>query len=117
VTDGSSLYPTVLAAVWPQAAHQLCVFHVLKDLNKHVLNAVRRVHQEMQRRGQRGRQRKPGQPKKGSARSRLSDLMEMAFSKRDSVGWLARSSSSIERPATSLKTGSDRRVSWSFWSS
>ena len=30
--------------------------------------------------------------------------MEMAFSKRDSVGWLARSSSSGERSATSLKT-------------
>jgi hypothetical protein len=40
----------------------------------------------------------------------------MAFSKRDSVGWLARSWSSGERSARSLKTGSARRVSWSFWS-
>jgi hypothetical protein len=31
--------------------------------------------------------------------------MEMAFSKRDSVGWLARSSSSGERSARSLRWG------------
>jgi hypothetical protein len=42
--------------------------------------------------------------------------MEMAFSKRESVGWLARSSFWGERLARSLKTGSARRVSWSFWS-
>ena len=28
VTDGSGLYPAVLAELWPQARHQLCVFHV-----------------------------------------------------------------------------------------
>ena len=33
VTDGSNLYPAVLAEFWPQARHQLCVFHVLKDVN------------------------------------------------------------------------------------
>jgi transposase-like protein len=27
VTDGSPLYPTALAQVWPAAAHQLCLFH------------------------------------------------------------------------------------------
>ena len=40
----------------------------------------------------------------------------MAFSNRESVGWLARSSSSIERPQISLKIGSLRNTSWSFWS-
>ena len=34
VTDGSNLYPAVLAELWPQARHQLCVFHVLKDIHK-----------------------------------------------------------------------------------
>ena len=37
VTDGSDLYPAVLAELWPDARHQLCVFHVLKGLHKHVL--------------------------------------------------------------------------------
>jgi hypothetical protein len=31
VTDGSNLYPEVLAELWPEARHQLCVFHVLKE--------------------------------------------------------------------------------------
>ena len=30
VTDGSNLYPAVLAELWPEADHQLCVFHVIK---------------------------------------------------------------------------------------
>src|SRR5713226_937433 len=42
VTDGSNLYPKLLAELWPQARHQLCVFHVLKDINDCVLDAVRR---------------------------------------------------------------------------
>jgi transposase len=70
VTDGSSLYPAVLAEVWPQATHQLCVFHVLKDINEQVLDAVRRLRQEMRRRGQRGRKRARGRPRKGSRRCR-----------------------------------------------
>src|SRR5262245_36954652 len=30
VSDGSNLYPAVLADLWPRARHQLCVFHILK---------------------------------------------------------------------------------------
>src|SRR5450432_1139191 len=33
VTDGSNLYPAVLAELWSGADHQLCVFHVIKDIN------------------------------------------------------------------------------------
>ena len=33
---------------------------------------------------------------------------------RESVGWLAKSSSSIDRPQSSLKIGSLRSTSWSF---
>jgi MULE transposase domain len=32
VTDGSTLYPKVLAELWPRAEHQLCVFHVICTL-------------------------------------------------------------------------------------
>lgn len=31
VTDGSNLYPTLLEEIWPQAEHQVCVFHVMQD--------------------------------------------------------------------------------------
>src|SRR5918994_5288087 len=60
VTDGSNLYPGVLAELWPEADHQLCVFHVIKDINKLILTAVRRLRKAMHRRGQAGRKKKRG---------------------------------------------------------
>src|SRR5207247_4880287 len=33
ITDGSGLYPKLLATIWPEAEHQLFVFHALKDFN------------------------------------------------------------------------------------
>jgi hypothetical protein len=60
VTDGSNLYPSVLAELWPEAAHQLCVFHVIKDINKLILDAVRRMRTAMGRRGKAGRKKKRG---------------------------------------------------------
>ena len=39
-TDGSSLYPTPLAEVFRGVPHQLCQFHVVKDIVKAVLRAV-----------------------------------------------------------------------------
>jgi transposase-like protein len=75
VTDGSALYPKLLAELWPQAEHQLCVFHVLQDLNGHVLDAVKRLRRELKRRGRRGRKRGRGRPKK-SARPRRGPTLE-----------------------------------------
>src|ERR1700730_5622320 len=60
VTDGSNLYPAVLGELWSDADHQLCVFHVIKDLNKLVLDAVRRMRTAMGRRGKAGRKKKRG---------------------------------------------------------
>ena len=60
VTDGSPLYPALVAELWPSAEHQLCVFHVLRDLNAQVLKAVRRIGRALVRRGARGRPRKRG---------------------------------------------------------
>jgi len=86
VTDGSSLYPALLAEIWPEAAHQLCVFHVLKDINEQVLDAVRRIRREMRRRGQRGRKRKAGRPKRGTARQhrqrKLKDKADFVYKHR-----------------------------------
>lgn len=39
ITDGSALYPALIATVWPRAAHQLCLFHQ----TRHVTKAVRQV--------------------------------------------------------------------------
>src|SRR6516164_10796867 len=45
ITDGSNLYPAVIAELWSAADHQLCVFHVIMDINKQILDAVRRMRQ------------------------------------------------------------------------
>jgi hypothetical protein len=64
VTDGSNLYPAVLAEVWPTARHQLCVFHVLQDVTNQVLAAVRRLGRQQARRGNGGRKRRRGRASK-----------------------------------------------------
>ena len=53
VSDGSNLYPELLAAIWPDAMHQLCVFHLLRDVLDKVLEAVRRLRRAKARRGRR----------------------------------------------------------------
>lgn len=68
VTDGSNLYPAVLAEIWPEAGHQLCVFHVIKDINQHVLDALRRLRQQLARQTKRRRGR--GRPSKAQKRAR-----------------------------------------------
>src|SRR5262249_9097926 len=42
-TDGSSLYPEPIAAVFGAVPHQVCTFHVLRDLIQEVLSAVAQV--------------------------------------------------------------------------
>jgi Transposase len=64
ITDGSDLYPRLMAELWPDADHQLCVFHVLKDINELILDAVRRLRGQMARRGKAGRRKKRGCPKR-----------------------------------------------------
>jgi hypothetical protein len=70
VTDGSNLYPAVLAEVWPAAKHQLCVFHVLQDVMNKVLAAVRRLRRGQANRGKAGRKRRRGRGAQGGARHR-----------------------------------------------
>jgi hypothetical protein len=66
ITDGSNLYPAVLGELWPAADHQLCAFHILKEINKLILDALRRLRTGMARRGRAGRKKRPG--RKGAKR-------------------------------------------------
>lgn len=68
ITDGSNLYPAVLADIWPNARHQLCVFHVLKDINTHVFDALRRLRRRLASQDRRPRRR--GRPSKAQRRAR-----------------------------------------------
>jgi len=46
-TDGSPLYPAAIEAIWGKIPHQLCVFHILKDLNQSTLRAVAQVRKQL----------------------------------------------------------------------
>jgi hypothetical protein len=66
ITDGSNLYPALLGELWPDADHQLCVFHIIKQINELILEAVRRLQRGVARRGRAGRKKKRG--RKGAKR-------------------------------------------------
>jgi len=55
-TDGSALYPKALAELWPGVPHQVCEFHVVKEITKAVLHALaamrKRMRAEIPKRGQ-----------------------------------------------------------------
>ena len=46
-TDGSELYPEPLATVFGDVPHQLCTFHVLRDLSKAVLSAMAKLRKAL----------------------------------------------------------------------
>lgn len=48
-TDGSPLYPDAIEESFPAASHQLCEFHVLKEILKSVLQALAKVRKELDR--------------------------------------------------------------------
>jgi hypothetical protein len=58
ITDRSPLYPKTIAEIWPEAEHQLCVFHAMSEINGLVLDAVREVKRAL----------KPKRIKKGKGR-------------------------------------------------
>jgi len=46
-TDGSALYPEPISKVFGDLPHQLCEFHVIKELTQAVLRAVAKVRKEL----------------------------------------------------------------------
>jgi len=46
-TDGSPLYPEAIGALFPGVRHQVCRFHVVKEINKQVLRAVAGVRRRL----------------------------------------------------------------------
>jgi hypothetical protein len=64
-TDGSPLYPEPLAAIFGGVPHQVCQFHVLKEINKEILKAVAAVRRDLKKRLP---QLKRGRPSSAAAR-------------------------------------------------
>ncbi len=71
-TDGSALYPEPLAEVFDAVPHQVCEFHVVKEVVKAVLSAVASARKTLAAnnpkcpRGARRRWRRSRQPKRKS---------------------------------------------------
>jgi len=84
-TDGSSLYPAAIQAVWGDLPHQICEFHILQDLNQAILRAVAQVRKQLaaqQPKLGRGRpkssQRKLAQ-KRQRLQQKIADLFEHRY--------------------------------------
>lgn len=72
ITDGSPLYKDALQEVWEAVEHQLCIFHVVKDVNKLVLDALRSIKNAIKRQGKKGRKKKRGRPSRAAQKQRQS---------------------------------------------
>ena len=46
-TDGSPLYPEPLRAVFGEVPHQICEFHIIKELTKAILRAVAKIRKRL----------------------------------------------------------------------
>ena len=70
ITDGSPLYKDSLQSYWAEVEHQLCVFHVIKEVNKLILDGVRAIKNRIKRQGNKGRKKRPGRPSKKAYKQR-----------------------------------------------
>jgi transposase-like protein len=70
ITDGSPLYKDALQRYWAEVEHQLCVFHVIKDVNKLLLDGVRAIKNRIKRQGNKGRKKRRGRPSKKAQHQR-----------------------------------------------
>ena len=81
-TDGSPLYPAAIAAVFGPVPHQICEFHILKEVNHAVLRAVAQVRKQLaaqQPKLKRGRptpQQRPLVRKRQRLQQKIADLFE-----------------------------------------
>ena len=85
-TDGSPLYPEPLAQIFRGVRHQVCEFHVIKEINKEILKAVTAARRDLKKRLPR---LKRGRPASKAARraarlkkklqDKISDLFEHRY--------------------------------------
>lgn len=81
-TDGSSLYPKVLQELWPDVPHQICEFHVLKEITKAVLHALAKLRKQLKAkllllpRGRPSKERQAQTRKRARQQQRVADLFE-----------------------------------------
>ncbi len=112
-TDASPLYPEPLQAVFSKVPHQICEFHILKELTKAILRAVAKVRKKLAARkpaGKRGRPSTPAAKRAVRQRERLqqkiADLFEHRhlFVQHDSTPADRRTLQGITRGLPQLRT-------------
>jgi len=84
-TDGSPLYPAPLRAVFGEVPHQICEFHILKELTKAILRAVAQVRKDLATRkppSKRGRPATPAAQRAVRQRGRLQQKIGELFAQR-----------------------------------
>ena len=84
ITDGSPLYKDSLQSYWKDLEHQLCIFHVIKEVNNLILDGVRAIKNRIKRQGNKGRKKRRGRPnqkiqKQRQRREGLSEKEQAAF--------------------------------------
>src|SRR5262249_33172872 len=62
ITDGSPLYKDSLQSYWADGEQQLCIFHVIKEVNKRICDGVRAIKNRLKRQGNKGRKKRRGRP-------------------------------------------------------
>jgi len=84
-TDGSPLYPEPLHEVFGDIQHQVCEFHVIKELTKAILRAVAKVRKKLAERklpAKRGRPATPQAKRAARKRQRLQQKIADLFEHR-----------------------------------
>jgi Transposase len=112
-TDGSPLYPEPLRDVFGDVAHQVCEFHVIKELTKAILRAVAKVRKQLAAEkpvGKRGRPTTAAAKRLARRRQRLrqkiADLFEHRhlFVQQDLTAAERRNLQAITRGLPQLRT-------------
>lgn len=80
-TDGSALYPDPIREVFGEVPHQLCTFHVIKELTKGVLRAVASERERLAKAKPKLPRGRPSSKEKAARRlARKSKLMQQKIS-------------------------------------
>ena len=51
-----------MQSYWKDLEHQLCIFHVIKEVNNLILDGVRAIKNRIKRQGNKGRKKRRGRP-------------------------------------------------------
>jgi transposase len=84
-TDASPLYPEPLREVFGNVPHQICEFHIIKELTKTILRAVAKVRKKLAAQkpaGKRGRPTTPAAKRLARRRQRLQQRVADLFEHR-----------------------------------